>query len=111
MGAMSRRKGIQFERELAKMFRWVFPGADVRRGLQSRDGGEVPDVECPLFWVEAKRGRKPSPRAALRQATDKAPKGRIPLAVIRDDRSEAFVVLNLADFLELARELWRALEK
>jgi hypothetical protein len=66
----------------------------------------VPDVDCPVFWPEAKRGRKPNVRAALRQATDAAPKGRVPVAVIRDDRAEAFVALSLDDFLELVREWW-----
>ena len=106
MGAHSRRKGRRYEQELVHLFRDVMPGADVRRGLQSRGGEEVPDVDCPVFWLEAKRGKKPNVRAALRQATDAAPKGRIPLAVIRDDRAEGFVALSLDDFLELVREWW-----
>ena len=106
MGALSRRKGAAWERELVHIFREAMPGADVRRGLQCRGGEEVPDVDCPVFWPEAKRGKKPNVRAALRQATDAAPKGRIPLAVIRDDRAEAFVALPLDDFLELVREWW-----
>jgi hypothetical protein len=81
------------------------PGAEVRRGLQCR-GEEVADVDCPVFWVEAKRGKKPNVRAALCQAMNAAPKGRIPLAVIRDDRAEAFVVLSLDDFLDLVSEWW-----
>ena len=106
MGALSRSKGRRYEQELARLFREAMPGAEVRRGLQCRGGGEVPDVDCPVFWPEAKRGRKPNVRAALRQATDAAPKGRVPVAVIRDDRAEAFVALSLDDFLELVREWW-----
>jgi hypothetical protein len=68
----------------------------------------VADLDCPVFWIEAKRGRQPNVRAALRQAESNAPKGRIPLAVIRDDRAEAFVSLSLDDFLELVREWWEA---
>lgn len=108
MGALSRRKGAAWERELVRRFREVMPGAEVRRGLQSRSGEEVPDVDCPVFWPEAKRGRQPNVRAALRQAEASAPKGRIPLAVIRDDRAEPFVVLGLDDFLELVAEWWEA---
>ena len=106
MGALSRRKGADWERALVHLFREAMPGADVRRGLQCRGGEEVPDVDCPVFWVEGKRGKRPNVRGALRQATDAAPKGRIPLAVIRDDRAEAFVALSLDDFLELVREWW-----
>ena len=106
MGALSRRKGRRYEQELVHLFREAMPGAEVRRGLQSRGGEEVPDVDCPVFWLESKRGRKPNVRAALRQAEAAAPQGRIPLAVIRDDRQEAFVALSLRDFLELVREWW-----
>ena len=107
-GAMSRRKGAQWERDLVHRFRDAMPGGEVKRGLQSRGGEEVPDVDCPVFWVEAKRGKKPVVRAALKQAADAAPKGRIPIAVIRDDRAEPFVVLALDDFLDLIREWWEA---
>ena len=107
-GALSRRKGARFERELVHRFREVMPDAEVRRGLQWRGGEEVPDVDCPVFWLESKRGKRPNVRAALRQATDAAPKGRIPLAVTRDDRSEAFVALSLDGFLELLAEWWEA---
>ena len=106
MGALSRRKGRRYEQELVHLFREAMPGAEVRRGLQSRGGEEVPDVDCPVFWLESKRGRKPNVRAALRQAEAAAPQGRIPLAVIRDDRQEAFVALSLEDFLEFVREWW-----
>jgi hypothetical protein len=108
MGALSRRKGRRFEQELVLRFREVMSGAEVRRGLQPRGGDEVADVDCPAFWIEAKRGRQPNVRAALRQAEAAAPAGRIPVAVIRDDRAEAFVSLALDDFLELVREWWEA---
>lgn len=56
-------------------------------------------------WVWAGL-RKPNVRAALKQAESSAPKGRIPVAVIRDDRAAAFVALPFEDFLELVREWW-----
>lgn len=105
-GASSRRKGHDFERALVRRFREVMPGAEVRRGLQCRGGEEVADVDCPVFWVEAKRGKKPVVRAALKQAIETAPKGRIPLAVIRDDRAPAFAVILLDDLLDFISEWW-----
>lgn len=105
-GAKSRRKGAAWERELTHKFRDAMPGADVKRGLQSRSGSDAADVECPVFWVEAKRGRMPNPRAALRQAVDAAPEDRVPIAVIRDDRKPAFVVMSLENFLEFVSEWW-----
>lgn len=106
MGAGSRRKGVAFERELVQRFREALPESGARRGLQSRSGKEAPDVEVPPFWIEAKRGKKPNVRAALQQAEADAPQGRIPVAVIRDDRCEAFVALPLDYFLIVARHAY-----
>ncbi len=105
-GAASRRKGARFERAMVHRFREVMPDAEVRRGLQSRGGDEVADVDCPVFWPELKRGKKPNIRGALRQAIKAAPKGRIPIAVVRDDRAEEIVTLLLDDFLDLVSEWW-----
>jgi hypothetical protein len=98
----SRRKGHDFEREMVCRFRAAVPQADVRRGLQFRDGAEAPDVDCPPWHVECKRGKQPNVRAALEQARRDAKPGRIPVAVIKDDRRPAMVVMGLEDFLVLA---------
>lgn len=105
-GATSRRKGARFERAMVHRFRDAMPDAEIRRGLQSRSGEEVADLDCPVFWPELKRGKKPNIRAALRQAIEAAPKGRIPIAIIRDDRAEEIVTLLLDDFLDLVSEWW-----
>jgi hypothetical protein len=101
----SRRKGHQYERDVAKLFREAMGGAEVKRGLQGRGGSEAPDVDCPHFWVETKRGRRPNPRKALEQA-ERDTDGRVPIAIIRDDYGEAFVVLRLSQFLQMVREWW-----
>ncbi len=105
-GQRSRRKGAEYERVLVKRFREAMPGGDVQRGFQYRSGAEVPDVDAAPFWVESKRGRKPNIRAALKQVIAVAPPGRIPIAVIRDDRAAAHVTLTLEDFLDLVSEWW-----
>ncbi len=105
-GAHSRRKGAGWERELAGLFRVAMPGATVRRGLQYRSGAEVPDVECPVFWIEAKRHKKTNIHEALRQAMAAAPDGRMPLAVCKNDGEPATATLLLDDLLELVREWW-----
>lgn len=104
MGKLQRRKGAAYERWVANMFRNVLPEHDVKRGLQSRGGSEVPDVDAGMFWVECKHGRLPNVRKALAQSVADCPKGRIPMAVIRDNRSVDFCVLRFADFLELVKE-------
>lgn len=88
-------------------FREIFGNDQVRRGLQSRSGEEVPDVEVPCFWIECKREKRTNPRAALMQAADAATKGRIPIAVCKDDRRDPIVTLLLEDFLELVGQWWQ----
>lgn len=112
MGKAQRRKGQDFERAVARLFAAAMPGSDARRGIgQSRSGGEVADVDVPVFWVECKVGARPPVRGALEQAQKAAGPGRIPVAVIKEDRRQPFVVLTLDDFLELVTEWWRAVER
>ena len=94
-----RKKGHSFEREVAALFRDLYPEA--RRGLgQPRGGKEAPDVDGTKFWVECKVGKRPNLPAALNQAV-KDTDGRIPIAVCRVDRNPATVTLLLNDFLGL----------
>ena len=105
MSARSRRKGIRFEREVAAAFRSACPGFDARRGFQPRSGAEAPDVILPApFWIECKRGKRTNHRAALRQAREAAPVDCWPVAICRDDRSDALVTLAFSDFLELVAQ-------
>lgn len=102
MGKLSRRKGHAFEREIAAELREM--GFNAKRGLsQARGGGaeEADVVGLPGFHLECKRGKKPNPRAALSQAIEDAKPGETPVAVVRDDRSDAFVVLRWEDFLRM----------
>ncbi|HMA96875.1 MAG TPA: hypothetical protein VKP30_29525 [Polyangiaceae bacterium] len=105
-GAGARRKGAQFERDMVLRFRETMPSADVKRGLQYRGGAEVADVDVPCFWPELKRHRRTNFREALRQAIDTCPSGRWPIAICKDDRDPAVVVMQLDDFLDLVREWW-----
>lgn len=108
MGASQRRKGATWERDLATRWRTRF-GFATKRGIgQMRDAAEVSDVDgLPGFWVEAKCGAMPNPRAALAQAL--AACGDRPLwcvAVVKDDRREPFVTMTLDDFEDVLGELY-----
>ena len=50
-------------------------------------------------------------KRGIGQATNAAPPGRIPIAIIRDDRAEPFVALSLDDFLEFVSEWWARRDK
>jgi hypothetical protein len=106
-GRASRRKGQVYERDLVHRFRAVMPDAEIKRGLQSRGGGaEIPDVDMPVFHVEAKNMKLCNPRAALRQALAEAVPGKTPLAICKDFGGFEFVAMTLEDFLAFVKEWW-----
>ena len=89
------------------MFGEAMEGADIRRGIQNRTGGDASDVEgAGRMHIECKVGKLPNPRAALAQARRDAKGDKIPLAVIKDDRQIPFVVMGLSEFLEFVRRWW-----
>lgn len=98
-GRRSRRKGKAFEREIASAMRAAGFG-EARRGLQSRGGGEVPDVEGTPWWVECKVGKSPRVLAAYEQARE-ATDGRPVLVVTKWDRGPTLVTMDLSTFLEM----------
>jgi hypothetical protein len=108
LGKMQREKGKRFEREAATMFREAMPDVshEIRRGWQARSGRDAPDVIVPVFWPECKHGIKPNPRAALEQAQSGAPPGLIPVAIVKDNGQDPFVVLSAEDFFGLVKEWW-----
>lgn len=107
----SRRKGIRYEKDTAVWYReHGFP--DAKRGLQSRSGGDVPDVIVPGFgyWVECKRyaslglvGRAWDQAKAVSVEADilmgQVAFTRIPPVIhVRADRGDDLVVIS--------REVW-----
>lgn len=100
MGARSRRKGHDFEREIARRLRVIFPTS--RRGIQSRFGGkEGSDVLVPFFAIECKVGARPNIAAAMEQAIRDAAPTLWPTVISKRDREEPLVTMRLDDWLEL----------
>ena len=102
-GAGARRKGGQFERDLAKLIseKTIL---DAKRGLgQTRSGGEeVSDVDIKYFHIEAKRHKRCNIKAALRQAiSDATVNGKIPVAITKDDRESILCTMLFDDWIEL----------
>jgi len=77
------------------------PGA--KRGLGQARGAEVPDVDIPGVWLEAKRGIRsaPLPKAYAQALRDCEGTGRIPIAVRRLDRQRGVARLRLCDLQAL----------
>lgn len=107
-GGFSRRKGKRGERLTATDLREAFLSLaeEIRRGWQTRAGQDDPDIKFPGVWIENKYGAKPNVRAALAQAVRDSNGGEkgVPIAVIRDNRGEPFVVLRWSDFLHFLRK-------
>lgn len=114
---MSRNKGARWERELAELLSDVWPGA--KRGIQqTRSASEEADCLGTPFWIEAKVGPMPNPRAAMRQA-EEATDGRPCIAVVKDDGKKAcakfpqgkapdvWAMMRLDTWLDLMAELER----
>ena len=100
MGLKERRKGRRFEQDLVNIFKRKTPTFEVERCYQYDIGHGRPDIKAGPFWIEAKHGKTPNPRAALRQvesAADGQPDA-LPIAIIKDDHQEPFVVMRLSVF-------------
>src|SRR5688572_16833521 len=71
MGAMQRRKGHAFERDIAKAYRAKWPelASEIRRSQQAHSAFE-PDVVVPgvPLWTECTVGVAPDPKRKLLQA-------------------------------------------
>ncbi|TPV96208.1 MAG: hypothetical protein B7733_05730 [Myxococcales bacterium FL481] len=102
-GRSSRRRGHDFEREIARKYRSA--GFEARRGIQSRDGDEAADVEGTPWWVETKYSsvRHPNPVAAFRQATE-ATDGRPPIVWTKLAGGDTLVTMSDEEFWRLIGE-------
>lgn len=103
MGNQSKRKGAQYERTVADIWKEYFPKA--RRGIDQFSGnGSVADIEnVPALHQECKHRENISPYKALEQAQNdvkKSKSNRIPCAVIRKNRKQDIILFNLNDFVK-----------
>ena len=110
MGKSQRTKGAAFERAVATMLREAMPGADVKRGWQTRKGDDDPDVLAPGLSIECKHRIRPNVRAALLQGMANANAGTWAVAVCRWSGARApgatIVAMDADDWLDLLREWW-----
>lgn len=90
-----------FQRAIARLCRDQLGYTNARSGAQyrggSKDGADIVGVDP--WHMELKHGVKPNPRAALEQAIRDAKEGLIPIAIIKDNHCEPFVVMRWRDFV------------
>ncbi len=109
-GRKPKAKGSAYERDVARAFQPIF-GPAVWRSDQRQPGFCHPDVAGTPFWLECKRGKRVSVRAAMAQALeDWQQRGqwhyRFPAVVSKEDRGADLVTLRLSDFLAIVRPWW-----
>jgi len=84
-------------------------GDHVRRGWQSREGSDAPDVVGTPFWIECKHHKKVNIKAALRQAKEDCTLSSNPafpvLAICKDDKEKPIAAMYLNDFMKLLEEI------
>jgi hypothetical protein len=102
----SRRKGHNWERDIATALRRIFGEDRVRRGRQA-EGAAEPDVviDGAPWWIEAKCGGPAAkPLAALCQAEDDSAKrleARWCVALCKQDRRPATATMRLDTLLRI----------
>lgn len=107
MGALSRRKGVAWERQVARQLSATTGHVFERVLTESRTGnsGDVRSDRHPLV-VQAKSGKAPSPWKALSEAVAVSAPHEIPVGILHRDRAPGrqaadVAVLRLDDFLAL----------
>jgi Holliday junction resolvase len=99
-GRGRRSKGVNGEREVAKLFESA--GFDVR-GLEGLGDHLVVRADGSTFHIEVKRAERQEIPAWLRQARDEAPAGTTPILAHRRNREQWYATLPLEALIALIR--------
>jgi len=108
MSASQRRKGHDFERLVASLIREAGFDARTTRQAAPMEDARGRDIICPglPFAIQCKAGRTVRPALALREATEAAAAGELPVAILHDARAgERLVVMRLTDWLLMLRTI------
>lgn len=107
MAINSRRKGAQFERDLAKKLR-EYGYEKSRRGQQySGANGDADVIGLPGLHIEAKAVERLNLYEAMAQSKSDAREGEIPVVIHKRNYHNILVTLELSDFITIFRE-WEA---
>lgn len=104
-GRRNRRKGHDFERAVANMLCNVPGCTEARRGLQFRDGAEVPDVDGTCMWIECKVGARPNIDKAYKQA-QAATDGRPVVVFSKRTGEQPMVTVSVETWLAVLEQLY-----
>lgn len=102
----SKQKGARFEREVAKLFKFL--GYDARRGVQYCGiNGDADVIGVPGIHIETKHVERLNIYDAMDQAKRDAREGELPVVIHRKNNHNVLVTMEFDDWGELYRE-WEA---
>ena len=101
-GKMSRNKGLNFEREIAKTFRKIFPNAERAIVGSSLDNAGVDIRGAGSLRIQAKRNKQYCPISKIEEV--KLSDG-IPLLVTKADFKRPVACLYLEDFIKIIEDI------
>lgn len=97
----SRRKGHQFEREVAIALRDVFPYARRHLEYQDAEANGVDLVNTGFYRIQCKRGAKYASFSAIKEIEADELFGEIPVLVTQGDHEQIMVALPFHEFYRL----------
>lgn len=102
-GKAVRQKGLNFERDLAKSLRHIFPDVERQLEFQSSQAKGVDLRGTEPYLIQCKRSRK---YASITKIEEVVPqKGKIPVLVSKGDNLKAVAVLYLEDFILMLEKI------
>lgn len=107
MGALSRNKGHQFERDVAIALRDVFPKARRHLEYQDSQANGVDLAETGKFHFQCKKLKRYASIATINEVQCDRRLGDVPVLVTAGDREPAMVAMHFGDFLDLLRQASR----
>ena len=101
IGKLSRRKGHNFERFVAKLFREH--GYDkAMRNMEYQEGQGIDLNNTGIYDVQLKCGKKHASISKIKEVP--LMDGRVPVLVTKADNEETYAVLPFSDFLRLIQK-------
>lgn len=104
-GSRARKKGHQFERDVAIALRAVYPKARRHLEYQDAEANGVDLVETGPFKIQCKKYKTYAPLSAIKEVNCERELGDIPVLVTAGDGEEPLAALPFGDFLTLIRAL------
>lgn len=103
----SRRKGHQFERECAILFRDIFPGARRHLEYQDSQANGVDLAETGDLRIQCKKLKTYASINTIHEVQCEPALGEIPILVTAGDGLPAMAVLSFSDLINLLKRIPR----